>query len=199
MSAELVASGTSAGALTLTAVLGASLLAAVLTSVLTGLRGLATARRDNYAAVVESVVAWAEYPYRVRRRTDDEPATMTRLVELGSDLQENVARRRAWVETESPAVGEEIGRVIENVRSRVGPSIAEAWRTPPVTSAAGMNVSPFGPGDLSQELDRLHGAIKWRFGLRRLAPNWFVKWRLAAADPLILPTPPPRDAGCGGV
>jgi hypothetical protein len=29
--------------------------------------------RDAYAAAVKTLVAWAEYPYRIRRRTSDDP------------------------------------------------------------------------------------------------------------------------------
>ncbi|WP_188943616.1 hypothetical protein [Nakamurella endophytica] len=184
-----------------TAVLGSSVVAGLLTAFLTGLRGLATARRDQYAAAIESLVAWAEYPYRVRRRVDDAPETLSRLAGLGSDLQESVSRHRAWVGAESPAVGEELGRAIEALRSRIGPAIAEAWRSGPVTSAAEMIVAPFGPGDLSPGLDRLHSAIKWRFGLRRVVPNWFVRWRLTSAGQLTLPPSPgpaPSTAPSGG-
>jgi hypothetical protein len=190
MSSEPV-SGLSAGSLTLTVlavVLGSSLFAALLTSILTGLRGSAVARRDSYAAAVRSVVAWAEYPYRVRRRTDDDSVTLASLAALGSDLQEGLACHRAWVCSESPVVGEELGRVIETIRSRVGHAIVEAWRSSPVKTADGMNLYPFGPGDLAPAFDRLYSAIRWRFGLRRLTPNWFVRWRLNAAGPLVLPT-----------
>jgi len=45
-------------------------------------------RRQGYAAAVEAVVAWAEYPFRIRRRTSDDPATLSDLANLGHELQE---------------------------------------------------------------------------------------------------------------
>jgi hypothetical protein len=33
-------------------------------------------RRDAYAAAIATLVAWAEYPYRIRRRTSDDPVEL---------------------------------------------------------------------------------------------------------------------------
>ena len=42
--------------------------------------GEATARRqERYADAVKTLVSWVEYPYRVRRRTDDSAAALTTL------------------------------------------------------------------------------------------------------------------------
>lgn len=175
------AAGTSAGALTLsvvTAVLGSSLVAGLVTAFLTGLRGAATARRDGYAAAIEAMVAWAEFPYRVRRRTDDEPETLHTLAELGHDLQERLARHRSWVAAESAAVGGEFDAVIGHVREDVGAATAAAWKAAPVNSAAEMNVGQLYSPDVTDSLDRLQRAVRWRFGVRRLAPSWWASQRI---------------------
>jgi hypothetical protein len=180
-------SGTSTGALSVTvlvAVLGSSVLATIVTTVMTGLRATSSVRRDSYAAAVEAVVAWCEYPYRIRRRTDDEPATLAGLANLGHDLQERLARHRAWVSAENSAVGQVFDQVITAVRVPVGRASAEAWNTSPVTTAQGMNVTPFGPGDLSQDLNRLNVAVAYRFGVRRFMPPFLVRIRLAARSSL---------------
>jgi hypothetical protein len=39
-------------------------------------------RRDAYAAAIATLVAWAEYPYRIRRRTSDDPVELARLAGL---------------------------------------------------------------------------------------------------------------------
>lgn len=49
----------------------------------------------------------------------------------------------------------------------------------PVTTGAGMNVAPFGPGDLSGLFERLNEAVRWRFGMRRAWSNWLVRRRFA--------------------
>jgi hypothetical protein len=181
MSHMYLAATTSASGVTLavvTAVLSSSLVAGLITLVVAGVRVSAATRRENYSAAVEAVVAWAEYPYRVRRRTDDDPATLSRLAELGNDIQERLARNRAWVATESSAVAGEFDAVVKAARSRIANAITQAWQTRPITSADGMNVAPFGPGDLSGLFERLNAAIRWRFGLRRAVPNWIVRRRL---------------------
>jgi len=176
------ATGTSGGALTLsivTAVLGSSLVAGLVTALLTGLRGAATARRDGYAAAIEALVAWAEFPYRVRRRTDDDPETLRRLADLGHDLQEKLARYRSWVAAESSAVGGEFDAVIGEVRGNVGTATGAAWQASPVSSAVEMNVGQLYGPDVTDSLDRLQRAVRWRFGVRRLAPARFVVRRLS--------------------
>lgn len=178
------AAGTSAGALTLsvvTAVLGSSLVAGLVTAFLTGLRGAATTRRDGYAAAIEALVAWAEFPYRVRRRTDDKAETLRALAELGHDVQERLARHRSWVAAESAAVGGEFDAVIGQVRADVGTATAAAWKAPPVTAAAEMNVGQLYCPDVTDSLDRLQRAVRWRFGIRRIGPSWWVSWRLRRA------------------
>lgn len=159
-------------------ILGSSLLAGLVTTVLTGWRASAAARRDRYAAAVEAVVAWAEYPYRVRRRVNDDPETLAKLADLGHDLQECLARNRAWVAAESTAVAYEFDVVIEEARRRVGDSIMQAWKASPVSTAAEMIVAPFGPGDMTAAFNRLNSAVRWRFGWRRMLPSLFVHWRL---------------------
>lgn len=176
-------SGTSAGALTLTvvlAVLGSGFLATVITTVVAGVRATSSARRDGYAAAIEAVVAWCEYPYRVRRRTNDDPATLAGLADLGHDLQERLARHGAWVSAENSTLGRVFEQVTTALKGPVGLAIAEAWNTSPVETAQGMNVAPFGPGDLSLELNRLHVAVAYRFGMRRVLPPFLVNRRLQA-------------------
>lgn len=201
MIATVLATSASAGAISIsvvTAILGSSLVAGVLTAVLTGLRAAAATRRDSYAAAVEAVVAWAEYPYRVRRRTDDEPGTLGKLAGLGSDLQERLARSRAWVATESSAVAAEFDCAIGEIREKVGDAVVEAWRAAPVTTADGMNVAPFGPGDLGPLFLRLNTAVRWRFGLRRVVPNRIVRRVVGCPPEGVTPqslAQPPADSG----
>lgn len=160
-------------------ILGSTVLATLVTTIVTGLRSSSSARRDGYAAAVEAVVAWFEFPYRVRRRTSDAAESLGALANLGHDVQERLAGRLAWVATENDVVSETFDAVLAGVRSRVGDSVAEAWNTPAVAAAPEMNVSPFGPGSIQTDLVKLHVAISYRFGLRRMLPDRFTRWRLA--------------------
>jgi hypothetical protein len=168
-------------------ILGSTVLATLVTTIVAGLRSSSSARRDGYAAAVEAVVAWFEFPYRVRRRTSDTPDTLGALASLGHDVQERLAGRLAWVASENDVVSEAFDSVLADVRARVGDSVVEAWNTPAVSAAPEMNVSPFGPGDLQPELVKLHVAIGYRFGVRRLFPAWLVRSRLAKRGVLAAP------------
>jgi hypothetical protein len=52
--------------------------------------------RDGYADSTAVLVAWGEFPYRVARRTSDEPDVCAALVSRAHDTQESLASRRAW-------------------------------------------------------------------------------------------------------
>src|SRR3546814_20804165 len=78
------------------ALLGSSLVAGLITTILSNLRASATSRRDGYANAVRSLIARAEYPYRVRRRISDDPEVLAGLVGRGHDLPEQLEIGRQW-------------------------------------------------------------------------------------------------------
>lgn len=126
-------------------------------------------RRTRYAEAVQALVAWAEVPYRVARRLDDDPETLADLVTLGHDLQQELAFHQAWVSTESKAVGQLYGDVANAMRSAVGPAIQAAWTKPPVSRPEDMNMGDLG---IDREallglLGRIGDASRTRFGWRR--------------------------------
>ena len=84
-------------------------------------------RRDRYAEAIQTLVAWTEYPYRVRRRTDDTPATLTALANHGHDLQERFALHEAWIATEHPALAQTYAATRATLDRLVGTLISEAW------------------------------------------------------------------------
>jgi hypothetical protein len=156
-------------------ILGSTVLATLVTAVVTGLRSSSAARREGYASAVEAVVAWFEFPYRVRRRTSDTPDALGGLASVGHDLQQRLAGRLAWVAAENNVLSDVFDTVLDAARPRVSTSLTEAWNTAAVSAAREMNVSPFGPGDLRPELVGLHRAIAFRFGLRRLLPPPLIR------------------------
>jgi hypothetical protein len=162
----------------LLAVLGSSAIAAILTAALAGLRAGATIRRDGYAASVATLVAWAEYPYRIRRRTSDSPETLSQLAQLGHDLQERVARQRAWIAAENGVLSKVFEGCLTALRGPVGLSCRQAWEEPHLTVARQMNLGAFGPGDLAPQLRKLECAVAYRFGIRRLLFSPLLRRRL---------------------
>lgn len=146
---------------------------AVLTSIgtliITRAGEAANRRRDRYAEAVSTLVAWAEFPYRVRRRTDDEPATLSGLASLGHDLQERLACHQAWIATEHPAVAQAYADARATINAAVGPAVTEAWNSQPVTTATGMNLNGWGPGAVSvSAIGAVQARIADRFGWRRV-------------------------------
>jgi len=145
-----------------------AVITAVITMAVTRANDSVNRRRDRYAQAVQALVAWVEFSYRVRRRTDDRPETLSALATLAHDLQESLACHQAWIATEHPALATTYERTRRTVTAAVGPAVAEAWTTPPVTSAAGMNLGEWGPAAAAAApIAALQHAIENRFGLRR--------------------------------
>jgi hypothetical protein len=159
-------------------ILGSSVVAGLVSSILGNARANATARRERYAAVVRSLVAWAEYPYRIRRRTSDDPATLAALADRGHTLQEQLAESRAWVAAESRALSEIVDRCVRDLTALVGPACAAAWREPPIVTSEGMNLGDFGPRGVEHIVARMECAIAYRFGVRRLMWRGWIFWAL---------------------
>ncbi|MER7369082.1 hypothetical protein [Nonomuraea wenchangensis] len=160
------------------AVLGSSVLAGVLGTLLGNARANAALRRDRYAQAVRCLVAWAEYPYRIRRRTDDEPGTLAALANHGHTLQEQLAESKAWVAAESQAVSNVFDSCLTELSSRVSPACIAAWRAPPVTTAAAMVLGDARTQDVDQIVARMQVAVIYRFGLRRIMWRWWTVRRL---------------------
>src|SRR5215217_1654019 len=143
--------------------LGSSVVAGLLTSVLGNLRAAAAVRREGYANAVQALIARAEYPYRVRRRVSDAPDVMAGLVSRGNDLQEQLAACRTWVRSEHRAVGAMFEKALADIDATVNPATADAWTQAPITTAAEMNLAGWGPADPWPHLEGLERAIGHRF------------------------------------
>lgn len=153
------------------ALLGSSVVAGLVTSVLGNVRAAATARREGFANAVRSLIARGEYPYRVRRRVTDDADVMSALVERGHDLQEQLAACRTWVASEHRVLGLLFEEALTAIDATVAPAIKDAWDNPPISSATGMNLNGWGPGDQWPHVAKLERAIAYRFGWRRLVPS----------------------------
>lgn len=169
---------TSVWLLVVIALLGSSVLAGLITSVLGNLRAAATARREGYANAVRSLIARGEYPYRVRRRVSDDADVLSALVERGHDLQEQLAACRTWVASEHRVLGRLFEAALAAIDTTVGPAIKDAWDNPPISGAAGMNLNGWGPGDQWPHVAKLERAIAYRFGWRRFVPSRFWSHRI---------------------
>ena len=164
---------------TLVAVPSAAVLGAIVTMILTRVNEATNRRRDRYAEAVQTLVAWTEYPYRVRRRTADSPATLTALTNHGHDLQERLALHQAWIATEHPALADTYAESRATITRLVGFLISEAWDHAPVTRAAGMNLGGWGPSDECHEaIANVQREVQNRFGIRRFRA-WVTRGRFS--------------------
>jgi hypothetical protein len=152
-------------------------LAAIVTLVLTRASDAANRRRDRYATAVATLVAWIELPYRVRRRTGDSPETLTSLADRAHDLQEQLACHEAWISTENSDVAAVYAEARKTIGALVGASLQEAWNSPAITTAAGMNLGEWGPGKAcAATVSAVQNAAANRFGLKRLRAC-LLRWR----------------------
>lgn len=145
-----------------------ALATAVGTQIISRLSDAANRRRDRYSALVRTLVAWIEFPYRVRRRVDDNPTTLAGLAAIGHELQEQLAGDQAWVLAESRHVGKVYLEVRRAINKQVGPAIADAWNLPPVSRPSEMVLGTWGPNAaVTADLNHLEASVGRRFGWRR--------------------------------
>lgn len=160
-------------------VLGSTVLGALLTALNKNLRDAAVVRRDKYATAVGHLAAWTEYPYRIRRRTSDDAETLTRLADLGHQLQIDSACHRGWIAGESTAVGNLYDTWLEHVQAAVTVPASQAWQEGPVIHATGMILNGFGPPSAAPAVAAVEAAVAYRFGLRRLMWSSLIARRLS--------------------
>ena len=148
-------------------------------------------RRSRYAEAVEGLVAWAEFPYRVARRVDDDPKTLAKLAALGHRLQERLAFLGAWISAENTMMGELYQDVAAALRAVVAPAASEAWQRRPVSSAGAMNIGDLGV-DQAQVValtTRIASASRFRFGWRRMLGSLNARRKVFSA-PILPPENP---------
>lgn len=144
----------------------------ILTAAVTRWSDATARRRDAYAAAVATLVAWIEFPYRIRRRTSDSPDELARLAGLGHDLQERLSCHTTWIGSESQRMGLRYGETLAAISRLTSDANTEAWRSAPATHGSDMVLGDWGPGSGGRELVRaFQRTVAWRFGYRR-AVGW---------------------------
>jgi hypothetical protein len=101
------------------------------------------ARRDRqaktFAEALASVEDYAELPYRVRRRHDNEAARHD-LAEEVSRIQSRLAYHQALLQVETPEVAERYAGLVRAAKAQAGNQMRQAWLQPPITTDADMNL-----------------------------------------------------------
>lgn len=172
------------------AVLGSSVLSALLTKLMDRSGTKAEAIRVGYAEATRAMNAWGQFPFRIRRRTDDEPETLRKLEALGAEIQERLAYASGWVAAESPAMGELFTELVTALRAEVAVHNREAWAAAAVARPSDMNLAgPPTRGDVDDEwagkipaewvvVQLFSTAVRYRSGWRRvLLPSSVLRRR----------------------
>lgn len=150
--------------------IGTAIIGAILGRAFDALGNAAERRRAGYSEAVAALVAWAEFPYRVRRRTSDDASTLAELGALGHDLQERLARSQMWIASDSRRVSSVFDSAVAELKETCRDPLRAAWIAPPVQDGASMNLDAFDGPDTAACVKRVQDAARWRFGWRRLNP-----------------------------
>lgn len=138
----------------------------------------ANQRRQHYAEAVRALVAWIEFPYRIRRRSDDEAATLHELTTIGHDLQERLALHKAWMSAEHSGMALAYEESVKKASLVVSPALREAWNSPFISTPSGMNLGEWGPGrECGGIVEEFQSLISLRFGWKKVSALLFRKWR----------------------
>jgi hypothetical protein len=95
-------------------------------------------RRANHARAIQAVVAYAEMPYRIRRRRHEPEhasSERARLSDAFSEIQADLANSEAVLRTDPDTrVRAAYSQLVAVLRATAGKLAADAWTTAPVDS-----------------------------------------------------------------
>ena len=121
-------------------------------------------RRDRLAAeygrALADAISWTEMPYRIARRTSDNPDVLSALVQQFHGLQERIEHNLRWLQLDSKAVGDAYEKLVVALKRNTEDDIDAAWEREPITTAAGMNIGPISKIDVSAERDVYLAAVQ---------------------------------------
>lgn len=156
----------------------------LLAAFLTGLINIVLARRKSreeersrirtvFAEAFAAYASYREYPYVVRRRNPEQPASeRVRISEQVRQTQELLNYYVAWTRAESADVGQAYAELIRHARTTAGAAMREAWKTAPITEDSAMNIAP-GDIDLASLKASEHAYTEAvSVHLNKLTPWW---------------------------
>lgn len=167
----------------------AAILVVVLTAYFTASAERRKARAERYAAMVVNLTSWTELPYRVRRRPSNDPAVTSALADRIHALHERVVLDSAELAAECPWLGKRYERALADIKAIALPFLNEAWASPGVGTATGMNLNGWGPTGLNEIVLEWRGELRWRFGWRRLANPMRLAWAWNQTRQVLAATP----------
>ena len=114
---------------------------AVVTYFFTQRQSILERKRRACAEAVADALAWLELPYRVRRRLDDEPVTLTALADRMHHLQERLTFHDNWLRIELPSARPKYCALVDQVKTAARQSLRDAWTAGPLSGPGSMNMN----------------------------------------------------------
>ena len=137
-------------------VVGVSAVASAVLAYLLGQRRASVERKRTLCAeAIADALQWLELPYRIRRRPDNTPQTLTALGDRINDLRERLQFHEKWLRIEIPQSVASYQRLVGEVIAAARQEIENAWNASPAQSASNMNV-----GQLSITRNRVDAAVE---------------------------------------
>ncbi len=112
-------------------------------------------KRTLCAEAIADALKWLELPYRIRRRPDNTPQTLTALGDRINDLRERLQFHEKWLRIEIPQSVASYRRLVEEVMAAARQEIEDAWTASPAENASDMNI-----GQLSIIRDGVDTAVE---------------------------------------
>ena len=97
-------------------------------------------KRTLCAEAIADALKWLELPYRIRRRPDNTPQTLTALGDRINDLRERLQFHEKWLRMEIPQSVVSYQRLVEEVMAAARQEIEDAWTASPAENASDMNI-----------------------------------------------------------
>ena len=119
---------------------GSGVIGAVLAYLLGQRRTSVERKRTLCAEAIADALKWLELPYRIRRRPDNTPQTLTALGDRINDLRERLQFHEKWLRIEIPQSVVSYQRLVEEVMAAARQEIADAWTDSPAENASDMNI-----------------------------------------------------------
>lgn len=134
---------------------GSGVIGAVLAYLLGQRRTSVERKRTLCAEAIADALKWLELPYRIRRRPDNTPQTLTVLGDRINDLRERLQFHEKWLRIEIPQSVASYRRLVEEVMAAARQEIEDAWTASPAESSSDMNI-----GQLSIIRDGVDAAVE---------------------------------------
>lgn len=140
-------------------------------------------RREGYGEAIAALYAWYEYPFQIRRRTSNSPETLDRLVQLGNENQQRIARSLAWIALDNDTSYLQYQKLVEQVKNIVAKYIKGAWKLPPILNSVDINLGSWGPESIDDLVKNfLDNISPIRFKYLKKFVNWRVRVKKGSDD-----------------